>query len=447
MSFTLDKKIIILFLVSIFFNFSFSTIFAEEKITYYEVKSGVHVLNLSKNNLTFLEKGWLENLKKNRELLKMSLENTYDLSKVKVDNLKYDSFRYRSFFEFYDYDKNLIILNNPNGFLFSYDINTKQFSEINSNLHEILSKQKISLEAPFLKVENTEAQFYWLTSLGARDMEIIESENKRYLLVLASIQKNKFCMKDVIFKAEINIKLDNLNFDKIFEEGDCSFRGPNQASSRIKQYDDEHILITQGLGQLRDSAEKSNIFSTLPVNEWPTGKILKINFKTGKYEIYSKGHRNPQGLTVLNDKTIVSSEHGPKGGDEINIIKKGANYGWPNVSYGIDYSEALGPLNKNHLNYEEPLYYFIPSIGISEIKLYDNENLQRWKKNLIISSMKKKSLFRLDIDWEKLKILTSEEIKIDCRIRDMDINNEGKIYLLCDNLDFIQISKSINDYK
>ena len=80
-------------------------------------------------------------------------------------------------------------------------------------------------------------------------MEIIESENKKYLLVLASIQKNKFCMKDVIFKAEINIKLDNLNFDKIFEEGDCSFRGANQASSRIKQYDDEHILITEGLGQ------------------------------------------------------------------------------------------------------------------------------------------------------------------------------------------------------
>ncbi len=436
----------IFFLIIIFLNY-YSTTFSEEKINLSEVKTGVHVLNFNNENLTFLEKGWLENLKKNQELLGIISENSFDLSKVKLDNLKYDNFRYRSFFEFYDYDKNIIILNNPNGFLFFYNINTKEYSEINSNLDEILFRHRLTLEPPFLKAENINDQFYWLTSLGSRDMEIIELQNRKYLFVLTSIQKNKFCMKDVVFGAVINKKLNNLNFRKIFEEKDCSFRGPNQASSRIKQYDDEHILITQGLGQLRDSAEKSMIFSTLTVNEWPTGKILKINFKTGKFEVYSKGHRNPQGLTILNDNTIISSEHGPKGGDEINIIKKGADYGWPNVSYGIDYSERLGSLTKNHLDYEEPLYYFIPSIGISEIKLYNHKILQRWKKNLIVSSMKRGSIFRLDIDWKKLKILSLEEINVDCRVRDMDINNEGKIYLLCDNLDFIKISKSINDYK
>ena len=218
------------------------------------------------------------------------------------------------------------------------------------------------------------------------------------------------------------------------------------ASSRIKQLDEDHVLITQGLGQLRDLSDKSKIFSSVPVSKWPTGKILKINFKTGKFEVFSYGHRNPQGLTVLNYKNIISSEHGPKGGDEINIIKKGYDYGWPNVSYGINYSEAIGSLTKNHLNYKEPLYYFIPSIGISEIIVYKNNHLSRWKDNLIVSSLKRNSIFRLDVDWKKYKVLASEEIKIDCRIRDMDTNDLGKIYLLCDNLDFLEISKSINDY-
>ena len=101
----------IFFLIIIFLNY-YSTTFSEEKINLSEVKTGVHVLNFNNENLTFLEKGWLENLKKNQELLGIISENSFDLSKVKLDNLKYDNFRYRSFFEFYDYDKNIIILNN-----------------------------------------------------------------------------------------------------------------------------------------------------------------------------------------------------------------------------------------------------------------------------------------------------------------------------------------------
>ncbi|MDC0217220.1 PQQ-dependent sugar dehydrogenase, partial [Pelagibacteraceae bacterium] len=413
--------------------------------------------------------GWDDNLK-----------NINNLLEITTDNINYEEFRHRSFFEFLDKTNNLIIIINPNGHLFYYDINSKKYSEINSNLDEIIKKNKISEKTPFLLNEKKEDRQYWLTSLGARDIAIANVNNKKYLFTLLSVQKDKYCMNDTVYKSEIKDQTASLEFTKVFQEDDCSFRGPNQASSRIEILDDNYLLITQGLGQIRDTSNKENNFSSVPVSDWPVGKLIKINIMNGNYEVITDGHRNPQGLTIINEneildlsyknetniiyvfinfikntffrsdksnKVILSTEHGPRGGDEINIILENKNYGWPNVSYGISYGENISNWSKNHNNFQEPLYYFLPSIGISELEFYNHEQFPRWKKNLLVSSMKRGSLFRLDIDWKEKKVLGSEEIEIGCRIRDLEINNVGNIYMLCDNLDFIEISISDDDYK
>jgi hypothetical protein len=100
--------------------------------------------------------------------------------------------------------------------------------------------------------------------------------------------------------------------------------------------------------------------------------ILKNKSKNLKIDIFSKGHRVPQGLTLLNGK-IFNTEHGPKGGDELNLVSQNKNYGWPNVSYGTNYLKDNGgdgnsiPVNHEKNDFEEPLFAFVPSVGISAL--------------------------------------------------------------------------------
>ena len=105
------------------------------------------------------------------------------------------------------------------------------------------------------------------------------------------------------------------------------------------------------------------------------GKIIQIDFKTKKYNVYFKGHRNPQGLIYLKARDkIIATEHGPYGGDEINVIKKNGNYGWPISSYGRHYDSKFrkeAPLHKSHkdFGFEEPIFHWskISSFGVSQI--------------------------------------------------------------------------------
>ena len=118
------------------------------------------------------------------------------------------------------------------------------------------------------------------------------------------------------------------------------------------------------------------------------GKILLINSQDKSYEIYSSGHRNIIGLYA--DKNIIlSTEHGPHAGDEINKIQKGKKYGWPVVSYGEKYKRNKSNLNptykKNHNKngFEEPIFSFIPAIGISEIIKLPNNFSNLWQDNFL----------------------------------------------------------------
>ena len=147
------------------------------------------------------------------------------------------------------------------------------------------------------------------------------------------------------------------------------------------------------------------------------------------------GHRNPQGLFYDDEnKVILSTEHGPLGGDEINLIKENKNYGWPISSYGDHYDGTFkkeAPLYKSHKDYgfEEPLHYFNPSIGISEIiraknLYYDNENYY------FVGSLREQSLFVFKSKNNFNEFVQIDKFKIDERIRDIIYFEDKNIYIM-----------------
>lgn len=145
--------------------------------------------------------------------------------------------------------------------------------------------------------------------------------------------------------------------------------------------------------------------------------------------IWSYGHRNPQGLAMHPETgAIWETEHGPKGGDELNIIKKGANYGWPKISFGINYDGTV--LTKDTLlpGMELPQFYWVPSIGISNLIFVKGDKYPGWKGNIIVSGMALQVLERLELQGDK--VLGREKLIENMgRIRNVEQSPEGIIYV------------------
>lgn len=170
------------------------------------------------------------------------------------------------------------------------------------------------------------------------------------------------------------------------------------------------------------------------------GKIIEIDIKTGSKRVISLGHRNPEGLLKTKSGALFSTEHGPKGGDELNSIVQGANYGWPNVSLGTEYASydfAGNVKTGNHSGYTLPLFSWLPSIAVSnliEIHGFDS----RWDGDILVGSLKALSLFRLRLNGTR--VLYSEPIWIGQRIRDLAQLKDGTIVLWTDDAQLMFIS-------
>ena len=153
--------------------------------------------------------------------------------------------------------------------------------------------------------------------------------------------------------------------------------------------------------------------------------------------IYSYGHRNPQG-TSMHPETgeIWESEHGPKGGDELNLIEKGMNYGWPVISYGINYSGTKFTDITEKEGMEQPVVYWVPSIAPCGMTFVDSDRYPGWKNNILIGSLRFKYLERVELDGNKV---TAQEKLLEGigRVRNVEMSPDGFIYVAMETPGFI----------
>jgi glucose/arabinose dehydrogenase len=168
------------------------------------------------------------------------------------------------------------------------------------------------------------------------------------------------------------------------------------------------------------------------------GRVVEISPATGESRTVSVGHRNPQGLIVANDGTVLSTEHGPAGGDELNVIVDGGDYGWPHVTLGTAYESFNWAQEKvgRHEGYRPPLFAWMPTVGVSgliQIKGFH----ERWDGDLLVGSLKGQSLFHIRLDGGH--VLYAEQIFIGQRIRSLSQLSTGAIVLWTDDSQLLSI--------
>lgn len=150
-------------------------------------------------------------------------------------------------------------------------------------------------------------------------------------------------------------------------------------------------------------------------------------------ELWSKGHRNPQGLTLrASDGAILTVEHGAQGGDEVNMPKAGANYGWPIITYGVDYSGVRIGEGTAKEGLEQPLHYWDPSISPAGLDLYESELIPQWQGDLISGGLSGQTMVHIDLEGDQ--VVSEERLFVGQlgRVRDVRVGPDGAIYLLTD---------------
>lgn len=184
-------------------------------------------------------------------------------------------------------------------------------------------------------------------------------------------------------------------------------------------------------------------------NSLPWGKVYTISLKTEEAVLYSSGHRNPQGIVVLDNSSILISEHGPRGGDELNFLEKGANYGWPYSSYGTIYGhfgkyldgiELLSkkPVKFNKEKFQAPLYSFVPSVAPTSLIQIKNFHPD-WDGNILMASLRAQQLFHIRILDNR--VIFCEPISIKRRIRDLKQSPQHGLWALTDTGTLLKIER------
>ena len=322
------------------------------------------------------------------------------------------------------HQNNLLVLSSKGVLSFNKSIDELYFKQIENNIHKFIGLEQFKKSHRF----------------SIKDLLIHEDK----IFIAYTDEINQDCWNTSVIYGDINYK--NIQFKKFFSADECIHSSdnpdnefePHQSGGRMISFDNSHILLSLGDYRSRFLAQDK---------ESVNGKIIKINVNNSNYEIVSMGHRNAQGLYFDKENNfILESEHGPQGGDEINLIEvnninkdEPLNYGWAIVSAGEHYSGKNEvnekkykkyPLYKSHSEYGfiEPLKSFVPSIGISEIsKIGQNRYVVGSMREGIVG----RSLYFFELNNEK-KIINLERVEVFERVRDLIVKN-GKLYLFLED--------------
>jgi len=279
--------------------------------------------------------------------------------------------------------------------------NKLEQKEIANNLQDILIENNIEL-------------------IGIRDLFIEDGE------VYISMQhRNSKGFTINVYRSDLNFK--KLNFKLFFKTNEYWQEYNVFSGGRIESFKDDKILFSIGYSAVKLAAQNKNSL---------LGKIISIDKKTKEYDLISMGHRNPQGLFyVKNLNLIINTEHGPKGGDEVNLNffdqDDIPNYGWDISSYGVEYDGTKYKDSHSKYGFIEPFKYYTPSIGISELVYLPKEKILDGRKYLLLSSLRAASIYVIKVNDEINKILDEDRIYFpEHRIRDIEYDNENDVFFI-----------------
>jgi len=307
-------------------------------------------------------------------------------------------------------------------------------SDINGKLWRINYKSKIKTKISGVPKVRYKGQG------GLLDVQIHPNFiNNNYIYIgFSDYLKNN---KNKSFTSIHRFKLQNNNLidEKIiFKTNDVYYsRSSKHYGTRIVFDKEGYIYFSIGDRGKRDQAQLLN---------YPNGKIHRlhddgsipinnpfININNAIKSIWTYGNRNPQGIAIHPVSAVIyETEHGPKGGDELNILYSGNNYGWPEITYGKNYSGTRITKHTHKESMEQPIIQWTPSIAVCGIDFYDGDVFKNWKNNLLVSSLKFENLYRITIEKN---IVTDQEIiyRAGSRIRDVETGPDGLIYLALEN--------------
>ena len=232
--------------------------------------------------------------------------------------------------------------------------------------------------------------------------------------------------------------------DEGFEDSELIFVSeplratPQHYGGRMVFLNDGTLLLTLGDGfEYREAAQEV---------EKQLGKIMRINsdgsvpadnpfiaLGGAAAKVWSYGHRNPQGLAIDVQRDIVyMHEHGPRGGDEVNRVLPGENYGWPAITHGVDYSGAHVSPFKEHPDMQPPLKVWVPSIAPSGLAHYEGAAFPEWSNSLFVGALVDKEVRRLSLSGAKVIAEETLFAELDARIRDIRQGPDGFLYIITD---------------
>jgi glucose/arabinose dehydrogenase len=221
-----------------------------------------------------------------------------------------------------------------------------------------------------------------------------------------------------------------------FQSNPCVPVGAVQhAAGRLEVIDSKNAYLTigdLGYAEIGDKTKRGTL-----------GSVMKIS--ANKVTQISSGHRNAQGI-VLIGKDLYTSEHGPRGGDELNLIQQGIDYGWPIVTYGERYSfgDYVKPTNPgSHNGFRKPLSYWVPSVAPTElIQLPTASTWGEWSSSIVMGTLREESLIFIQMKNKRV-VGQMQTVNVDERIRDLDLTKDGLIIATTDSGKLLLISRKL----
>lgn len=337
-----------------------------------------------------------------------------------VEKTKKETFRVETFIDGFDIPWGMVFLPNQNLIV----------SDRNGSLWLVDYKEKSKTKISGVPNVRYKGQG------GLLDVEIHpDFINNNYIYIGFTDYLNS--KKNRTFTSIIRARLKNISLtdQKIIYKADDTFYDNSTVhyGTRIVFDDKGFLYFSIGDRGKRNQAQ---------LLDYPNGKIHRLNadgsipsdnpfFENNNAikSIWTYGNRNPQGLAIHPSSSILfETEHGPRGGDELNILSSGKNYGWPEITYGKNYSGTTITKYTHKEGMEQPVIHWTPSIAVCGIDFYDGELFNNWKNNLLVSSLKFERLYRLEIDDDK--VIDQEIIyEAGSRIRDVQTGPEGFIYI------------------